>query len=397
MIQVPQPYVVRRAFGRAAAAAIGAMALFAPLAGSAQQSTACLLLERELAAYGTSAYGGPAVAGLNRTIEQQQGALTTTDSHARRIGCYKRGFLFFQPERPPECPRLLDTIDRMKRNLADLAARRDRLVGPVNPNDPGRQRILRLLGENRCGPQYTQYASVRPLRGLFDPLFEEDSGPQGGYSGGIYGNRMLGDMPTYRTLCVRTCDGYYFPISFAALPDRFEQDAQQCRSMCPSAVVELYVHENPGSSVEQMVSLGGRPYTSIPTAFLYRKEYVKGCSCNPYTLALEQAEQELASKGDPTVKVPDIVPQDESGAPALASEGEATGIPASEEGDGVSIFRPGESEPRFVAPYPSAVPALPDGAGPKIIEVPPAGGAGQETSPAPKNTEEPFQDPAAMR
>lgn len=395
---------LRQTAGWAGAVLLGAATLLVPLAATGQQNNACQLLERELAAYGSSARGGPAVTSLNRTIDQQQGALTTTDSHARRIGCYKRGFLFFRPERPPECTRLLDTVDKMKRNLAKLTARRDRLAGPVNPDDPGKQRILRLLGENRCGPQYRQYANVRRSRGLFDMLFEEDSGPQEGWRGGIYGNRMLGDVPTYRTLCVRTCDGYYFPISFAALPERFEQDAQQCRQMCPNAVVELYVHENPGGSVEQMVSLSGRPYESIPTAFLYRKEYVKGCSCNPYTLALEKAEQQLATQGDPTVKVPDIVPQDESGAPALASEGEATtpapdtDVPALEDAEGVNVFRPGESEPRFLAPYPSAIPAPAEADGPKIIDVPSTGQAGQD-APATRRQrkDEPFQDPAILR
>lgn len=395
----------RRALGCAAAAAVVAAAvavaaaLLAPLPAAAQQGPACRLLEQELAAYDNVARGGPEVARLDQTIAQQQNALTTTESHARRIGCYKRGFLFFQPTKPPECPKLLDTIDKMQRNLADLTARRDRLAGPPRPDDPGKQRILRLLAENRCGPQYTQFANVGRSRGLFGSLFEEDSGPQEGWRGGIYGDRMLGDVPTYRTMCVRTCDGYYFPISFATLPERFEQDARQCRAMCPSAVVELYVHENPGGTVEQMVSLSGRPYESIPTAFLYRKEYVKGCSCNPYTLALEKAEQ-LAAKGEPTVKVPDIVPQDESGTAAPAAGGEnpapapSTANPAPGEANGVNIFRGGQSEPRFLAPFPAPA----DGAGPKIIPLPSPGATGQG-SPASREgaKDEPFRDPAAER
>src|SRR6266540_3435428 len=30
---------------------------------------------------------------------------------------------------------------------------------------------------------------------------------------------------TYRTLCVRTCDGYYFPISYATNRSHFKTDA----------------------------------------------------------------------------------------------------------------------------------------------------------------------------
>ena len=40
---------------------------------------------------------------------------------------------------------------------------------------------------------------------------------------------------TFRTICVRTCDGFYFPISYATSPDRFRDDEQTCQRMCPAA------------------------------------------------------------------------------------------------------------------------------------------------------------------
>ena len=36
---------------------------------------------------------------------------------------------------------------------------------------------------------------------------------------------------TYRTMCVRLCDGYYFPISFSTTSERFPEDAQNCTAM----------------------------------------------------------------------------------------------------------------------------------------------------------------------
>ena len=33
---------------------------------------------------------------------------------------------------------------------------------------------------------------------------------------------------TYRTLCVRTCDGYYFPISFKVTRAKFNTDSIAC-------------------------------------------------------------------------------------------------------------------------------------------------------------------------
>ena len=84
---------------------------------------------------------------------------------------------------------------------------------------------------------------------------------------------------TYRTVCVRTCDGYYFPISFETTPDHFRQDEQTCQRMCPAADVQLYTYHNPGENVSQAVSLNGRFYTELPTAFQYRKALNPSCSC----------------------------------------------------------------------------------------------------------------------
>jgi hypothetical protein len=84
---------------------------------------------------------------------------------------------------------------------------------------------------------------------------------------------------TYRTLCVRTCDGYYFPISFSTVPSQFGADANTCQKMCPGAEVALYTYSNPGGDVSQATSIAGDRYASLATAFLYRKEFVKSCTC----------------------------------------------------------------------------------------------------------------------
>ena len=84
---------------------------------------------------------------------------------------------------------------------------------------------------------------------------------------------------TYRTVCVRLCDGYYFPVSFSTLPSHFEQDAEACQSKC-AAPSELYYYQNPGAAMDQSIAFRSQePYTSLKTAFRYRKELVRGCSC----------------------------------------------------------------------------------------------------------------------
>jgi Protein of unknown function (DUF2865) len=122
----------------------------------------------------------------------------------------------------------------------------------------------------------------------------------------------------YRTLCVRTCDGYYWPISFASTRDEMPDDAAICKSSCGSTT-KLYFHDNPGEEVEQMTDLNGGKYSETATAFLYRTAAANPtcrCQADPWEQAsLERHAQyaELAKKGKKIVvdKRPGKVPPSE--------------------------------------------------------------------------------------
>jgi Protein of unknown function (DUF2865) len=95
------------------------------------------------------------------------------------------------------------------------------------------------------------------------------------------------DNPTigsYRTLCVRLCDGFYFPISFATPAAGLARDAEQCRASC-GLEARLFYHLNPGGSVETMMDQTGSAYSALPTAFKYRKTLVAGCLCRRQPLS----------------------------------------------------------------------------------------------------------------
>ena len=82
---------------------------------------------------------------------------------------------------------------------------------------------------------------------------------------------VIGPAGQFATMCVRTCDGYYFPMSPNSSSADFDRDLKNCESTCPGAEMQLYYQQAVGEDSETMVSAGtGEPYSSLPTAYLYR-------------------------------------------------------------------------------------------------------------------------------
>jgi Protein of unknown function (DUF2865) len=86
---------------------------------------------------------------------------------------------------------------------------------------------------------------------------------------------------SYRTMCVRLCDGYYWPISFSVTKREFARDAAVCEKSC-DAPVALHTYRNPGEEPENMVDLKGQPYRQLSKAFRYRVAYDASCKCRPH-------------------------------------------------------------------------------------------------------------------
>lgn len=85
----------------------------------------------------------------------------------------------------------------------------------------------------------------------------------------------------YRTVCVRLCDGYFFPISFGVRRGAFYSDAQACQSRCESAETRLFHMPTGSTRIEEARDDRGRSYEDLDNAYLYRKKYVADCSCRP--------------------------------------------------------------------------------------------------------------------
>ena len=84
----------------------------------------------------------------------------------------------------------------------------------------------------------------------------------------------------YRTVCVRMCDGFYWPVSFSTPRSRLYRDATVCSSSC-GAEAKLFHFASNGGQIDDAVDLTGRVYGRLPNAFKYRKALVQGCTCRP--------------------------------------------------------------------------------------------------------------------
>lgn len=205
-------------------------------------------------------------------VNRQQFEVDKLVSQSRRMGCESSGFFSIFSNPPRQCSALIRSIDQQRNTLDRLQNQLERLNGGTAQRAAQRQSLLIALADNSCGSQYRRAASAGDQGGFLDRLF-------GGIGSTIISPETNGPMGnTFRTICVRVGDGYYFPISFETKPDRFREDEQTCQRMCPAAEVRLYTYHNPGEDVAQAVSLDGRLYSELPSAFAYRKK-LSGYSC----------------------------------------------------------------------------------------------------------------------
>jgi hypothetical protein len=206
---------------------------------------------------------------------KQQSELDRVTSQAKRMGCDSSGFFSLFSGQSAQCGPVNTQIQQMRANLDQITNNLERLRsggGGGIERDNQRRSVLTALAQNNCGPQY---ANAAPGPGTFlNNLFGNNNPSAPGSSGD------LGPQSgTFRTVCVRTCDGFYFPISFATVPGRFPDDEKTCKALCPATDAALFSYRNPGEDMSQAVSINGQPYSALPNAFHYRQEFNPSCAC----------------------------------------------------------------------------------------------------------------------
>jgi hypothetical protein len=285
-----------------AAALFGALALSSFAVTEPQAaSRVCRQLETDLAAAARGGGGKPALLRkYDDAIVRQRAQIAKASRQSDSVGC---GFSLFRRNRNA-CAALDATLNRMNANLDALQAKRAQLAGGGSRRD--RARILASLNANGCRDSVVPSKRAPSKRA---PVLEatRENGK------GNLLDRLLGDargkphapdknrglramisqpdranLPRrggeFRTMCVRTCDGYFFPMSNAASLGDFERDQKNCDSSCPGTEMQVFYTRGIGDdSADMTSSVNGRPYSELPTAYLYKQPEISrppACGCN---------------------------------------------------------------------------------------------------------------------
>jgi hypothetical protein len=245
-------------------------ALVLGLTGAAQaawaQSAACARYRAELAALGR---GG----GSTGSAQRQAREIARLAEYAQAIGCGGGQSFFGGP--PRECGAIMQRIGMMHANYRRLVAE-DSVTGSA------RRQRLRAAVREACDPQREGAAALREA--------SEESGAKPPRGSG-------------RLVCVRTCDGYFFPLHNLPQRGRSGPDAM-CQALCPAA--ETAAYRIPGGldgDIADAVSLRGKPYARLANAFRYQKAVDQSCSCRQpgqsWVEALNKAERMIGrERGD---------------------------------------------------------------------------------------------------
>ena len=213
----------------------------------------------------------------SRAVNAQNAQLKKLTSQIRSARCSSGSFIFGSGNSNQQCAQLNGTLKKMRSNLSALTRKRDSYSGGNN----GKKQLLEAKFRQRgCNTQLAPVTTVRLDKGT--------TAPKAGIAREI-GRAKKPNVPglnyggeTFRTLCVRTCDGYYFPISFSTTQSNFGRDQNACSAMCPGTDAQLFIHRVPEEESEDMISVAGEPYKALPNAFVYRKQGTspdKACSC----------------------------------------------------------------------------------------------------------------------
>ena len=315
-------------------------AALASLAPALAQNAICDRLQAQIASLQRGDPGKSASYG--RAAQKQQGEIERTSAYANSIGCSNRKFLFFGSNPPPQCGAVEVQIQRMRANLQQLLAQAGSAQGgsAAEINDLN----YRYNSQCRAPPGYARALPTRPdnsANSMFDDVppqggrFQQvplDPGPSGDSESDT--GDGSGQRGGSKAVCVRTCDGGFFPVSYSARRGNLDELGDLCHALCPNADVKLFTYADRGE-IDDAISQDGMAYSDMPNAFKFQKKFDATCSCKRpgqnWVDTLAEAERILgqSSRNDilVTQQKADELARPSAGAPAKASPRRKSGPP----------------------------------------------------------------------
>lgn len=234
-----------------------------------------------------------------RAIAQQNREILKVRSDIRRYGCSSGSIIVFGGPNAQTCQLLTSTLKRMLANLKILEHKKvDLKTNSMSKST--RRRLLAALEANGCNDVRSE-TSLKPSLNINFPSSPESNAQPEDYQ--IHNLGGVADNGNLQTVCVRTCDGGFFPISSNASSASFARDAKVCSMMCPGTQTQLFYHSLSGQEIGEMVSADtGKAYQDEPYAFKYRTPPVggsKSCGCNFSAYYREMMRRENG-KADPS-------------------------------------------------------------------------------------------------
>ncbi|MDH4440904.1 MAG: DUF2865 domain-containing protein [Rhizobium sp.] len=245
--------------------------LAATLPDAAAASLACERLRDRLTSVGQS-ISSEDINSYAGAIAQQNLELRKARQDQRRLRCLTSSITTIRAGGGSDCGDLAEAITRMEANKDILTAKLLELREGFGAAESAR--LQQALTDNGCSAtgsealNQEEEARVPYLDTLPQPYRPDRTGEA------IASLRPTIDIQPFgevRTLCVRTCDGGFFPISSRTSAINFTRDSMQCQQMCPGVETELFFHPAASGETADMVSsVTGQSYRDMPNAFVYR-------------------------------------------------------------------------------------------------------------------------------
>ena len=245
-------------------------------------------------------------------IKAQADQIRSARSDMKRLGCSQGSVIVYGGANGVMCDKLASTLNQMENNLAQLSATKATLASGYS-QDGRRNDLMQSYKINRCASDVSEAdASVqtvsmsneldmnRTSNAMInvttpEPLPQKIEQPRKTLIVVPLGHAS--EDGSLKTLCVRTCDGGFFPISQGADPKDFRRDARVCSMMCPGTETQLFYNDNASDKPEDMVSVStGNTYGELKRAFAYRDKPGTGgakCGCNFSAYYREMVRREV--------------------------------------------------------------------------------------------------------